>query len=71
MNETATLELTDLCTAGELAAEHPRVLNLWTVREQLRHRQKNGLAHACVRVGRRLLISRSRYRAWLTSRLGS
>lgn len=71
MPENPTLELTDLCTAGELAAEHPHVLSLWTLREQLRHRQKNGLASACVRVGRRLLISRSRYRTWLASRLGA
>lgn len=65
-----TIDIEDLRSVHELAAEFPRVLSVWTLREQLRHRRSNGLASACVPVGRRLLISKSRYQQWLASRLG-
>ncbi len=71
MPENSILELGDLRTTTQLAAEHPGVLNVWMLRQQLRRRSSNGLASCCVWVGRRLLISRSRYAAWLTSRLGA
>lgn len=65
-----TIDLADLRTVAELAAEYPSVLSVWTLREQLRRRHKNGLAAACVPVGRRLLISKSRYEQWLATKLG-
>ena len=53
-----------------LAAAHPKILTVPTLRWQLRHRDSNGLALACVSVGKKLLISRSRYEAWLATRAG-
>lgn len=71
MSDTATVQLDDLKTVSQLAAEYPGVLNVWMLRQQLRRRSTNGLALCCVWVGRRLLISRSKYAAWLTSRMGA
>lgn len=62
-----TIDLEDLRSVEELAAEHPRILSVSTLRNQLRQRQRNGLAACCVPVGRKLLISKSRYTKWLTS----
>ena len=66
----SALALLDLATVQGLAAEHPQLLSVPTLRWQLRHRDENGLATACVRVGKKLLISRSRYEIWLSSRAG-
>jgi len=41
-----------------------------TLRWQLRQRQENGLAGACVPQGKRTLISKARYEQWLTQRAG-
>lgn len=59
------IELTDLRTIEQLAAEHPDVLTVTAIRWQLRHRHENGLGAACVKVGKRVLISKSRYQQWL------
>lgn len=65
------LALDDLHTVEDFAAAHPKLLTVPTLRWQLRHRDSNGLATACVAVGRKLLISRTRYEAWLATRAGS
>lgn len=72
MQETpsATLPLDDLHTIEELASKYPRTLTAYTLRWQLREREKNGLAPACVRVGKKLLISKTRYEQWLAARAG-
>ncbi|MDP1647414.1 MAG: hypothetical protein Q8M01_04335 [Rubrivivax sp.] len=64
------IALDDLDTVEGLAASYPRLLSVPTLRWQLRHRDENGLATACVAVGKKLLISRTRYEAWLGSRAG-
>lgn len=69
MPDTTTVELDDLRTTSQLAAEYPNVLSTWMLREQLRRRAKNGLDACCVRMGRRLLISKSRYQQWLSRQL--
>jgi hypothetical protein len=66
----AGLRLDDLSTVDDLAAKFPSLLTVPTLRWQLRHRDENGLAPACVRVGKKLLISRSRYENWLATRAG-
>lgn len=73
MQETsnATLPLDDLHTIEELANKYHRILTTHTLRWQLRDREKNGLAPACVRVGKKLLISKTRYEQWLAARAGS
>lgn len=63
----AAIELRDLRDIEALAAESSDVLSVSTLRWQLRHRDTNGLAAACVRVGKRLLISKSRYERWLAT----
>ncbi len=70
MQTTSTqvaIELRDLRAVEALVAERPDVLSVSTLRWQLRHRDTNGLAAACVRVGKRLLISKSRYEHWLAT----
>ena len=66
-----TIQLDDLSTIDALAAQHPQFLTVATLRWQLRHRDSNGLAPACVQLGKKLLISRSRYEVWLGARAGS
>lgn len=63
----AAIELRDLRDVEAFAAESSDVLSVSTLRWQLRHRDTNGLAAACVRVGKRLLISKSRYERWLAT----
>lgn len=43
------------------------ILNL---RWQLRHRRTNGLAACCVQIGKKLLISKSRYERRLATQAG-
>lgn len=64
------IALDDLITIQGLVDQYPKLLTEYTLRYQLRDRAKNGLARACVRVGRNILISRSRYEEWLASRSG-
>lgn len=65
------IELADLYSVGGLAAAYPDLLTVQTLRWQLRHRDENGLAPACVRIGKKLLISRRRYEGWLATRAGA
>jgi len=69
--DTSALPLVDLATVEELAKENPKILTVPTLRWQLRHRDTNGLAPACVRVGKKLLIYRSRYSAWIATMAGA
>lgn len=59
------IDLNDLYTVDEYAALYPRVLSRATLRYQLRNRDDNGLAAVCVRLGKKLLISHTRYQQWL------
>jgi len=62
------ISLNDLLTVEELAAKYPKILSIHTLRWQLRYRGTNGLAMACVRgLGRKLLISESRFENWLAT----
>lgn len=63
--------LDDLRSIDALAREHPTILSVPTLRWQLRHRDENGLADAVVKVGKKLLIVKPRYTAWLTSGSGA
>jgi hypothetical protein len=65
---TESLPLEDLHSIDELAAKFPKILSVPTLRWQLRHRKENGLATACVPVGKKLLISKTRYESWLATR---
>jgi len=65
------LALDDLRTVEALSGENPQILTVPTLRWHLRHRHTNGLAPACVRIGKKLLISRSRYETWLATRAGA
>ncbi len=62
---TQALNLDDLFSVSEFAARYPRLMTEATLRYQLRSREENGLAAACVKIGKKLLISDSGYRRWL------
>jgi hypothetical protein len=66
-----TIPLEDLFTIEKLVAAYPGVVTADMLRWQLRHRETNGLATACVRMGKRLMIVKSRYEGWLASRAGA
>lgn len=71
MRLDAPIHLEDLRTIEALAAEFPQVIpTVQTLRWQLRQRQENGLAAACVPQGKRTLISKARYEQWLEQRAG-
>jgi len=65
------LSLGDLTTVEDLAAAYPAVLTVPALRWQLRHRDENGLAPACVKMGKKLLIHRPSYERWLAGRTGA
>lgn len=65
---TTSVRLDDLHSVEQLAEAYPHLLSVPALRWQLRHRANNGLASACVRVGKRLMIDKTRYEAWLTER---
>lgn len=69
-NTPEALPLDDLRTISELAKQHPTILSIPTLRWQLRHREQNGLAECCVQIGKKLLISKSRYERWLGTQAG-
>lgn len=59
--------LEDLYSIEDLAAQYPKILSVAILRWQLRSRHRNGLAQCCVPLGKRLLISKSRYERWLSA----
>lgn len=65
---TASVSLDDLHSIEALAAQYPHILTVATLRWQLRHRTSNGMAQACIQVGKKLLISKTRYEQWLAAR---
>lgn len=67
---SAPIPLEDLMTIEDLAAAFPRFLTVPALRWQLRNRETNGLAAAVVPLGKRLLISKTRYEQWLGTRAG-
>ena len=64
------IKLDELRTVEDLVERRKPILTEHLVRWHLRHRDTNGLALACVRVGKWVLISEPRYEAWLGSRAG-
>jgi hypothetical protein len=62
--------LDDLFLIEQLVEKFPSLLTVQVLRWQLRHRKTNGLAPAVVKVGKHLLISKTRYETWLTSKAG-
>jgi len=70
--ETAAqqIDITDLRTIEGLVSENPEVLNVSLLQWQLRHRDQNGLNNAVVKVGKRVLISKTRYQQWLSAQAG-
>ncbi|EHP42313.1 hypothetical protein OR16_15329 [Cupriavidus basilensis OR16] len=64
--QTNQIELNDLYNVHDFAARHPKILSVQTLRYQLRFRDYNGLAKACVQLGKKLLISERRYQEWLS-----
>lgn len=68
--DTNGIALDDLHSVEDLAAQYPKVLRPETLLWQLRNREQNGLAPAVVRIGKRLMISKSRYELWLATQTG-
>ena len=68
--QTTPLEVSDLFTIDGLVAQNPDALTVPMLRWQLRHRQETGLSSCCVRGGKHILISKSRYESWLASQAG-
>ena len=64
------INLNDLKTIEGLVEENTQALTVSLLRWQLRHRYENGLANCCVRAGKRILISKSRYEKWLAANAG-
>ena len=64
------IAIDDLRTIDELAAEFPSVLNVPLLRWQLNKRDRNGLSFACVKMGKRVLISKTRYEQWIAAQAG-
>ena len=56
--------LNDLRTIDQMVAEHP-ILTKQMIRWHLRHRRTNGLASACVPLGRSIGLIKPKYEAWL------
>lgn len=69
--ETNGIALDDLFSAEDLAKQYPKVLRPETLIWQLRNRDQNGLAAAVVKIGKRLMISKSRYERWLADQAGA
>lgn len=64
-----TPPLDDWFTIEDLAAAFPKILNVPSLRWQLRHRGTNGLdaVGAVRRCGKKLLISKTRFERWLAT----
>lgn len=66
---TEAIRLDDLYEVKKFAHEAP-FLSVPALRWQLRNRGKNGLSGCVVIVGKKLLISKSRYEQWLGNQAG-
>ena len=71
MKNTNPIPLDDLYSVEDFPSTNPKVLTLATLRWQLRSRRDSGLSSACVRVGHRIMISKSRYEQWLATQVES
>lgn len=69
-SNTEVITINDLKTIEGLVEVNPQVLTVPLLRWQLRHRYENGLANCCVKAGKRILISKSRYEQWLAANAG-
>ncbi|ARU03910.1 hypothetical protein CCO03_03745 [Comamonas serinivorans] len=62
---------TDWFGVEEFAARHQNIFpTAQSLRYQLRHRERNGLTSACIRFGKRLLISEGKFFDWLDKQSG-
>lgn len=59
----------DLFVIEDFAKQLPPAMGEHNLRYQLRHRGTNGLNSACIRIGKRLMISKSRYERWLATQV--
>lgn len=64
------IAINDLYTIEGLVETNPEVLNVQLIRWQLRNRHDTGMDQCCIRAGKRVLISKSRYEQWLATRVG-
>jgi hypothetical protein len=69
-NPSENISLDDLHSVESFAQKYPALLTVQTLRWQLRHRDRNGMAQCCVALGKKLLISKSRYESWLAGQAG-
>lgn len=67
MHQTSAPSLDDWHPIPKLVAAHPDKLTVPTLRWYLRNRDTNGLAPAVRRLGKQLVISKSRFEAWLAN----
>lgn len=67
-NDDAKMQ--DLFSVPDLAKLFPDVLSVSTLRWQLRQRDTNGLAACTVKVGKKLMIYKTRYERWLAGQTG-
>jgi hypothetical protein len=67
----SSIKLDDLFSVKEFAMRHSRILTEAKLRWQLRHRDRNGLSEACVRIGNELMLNEPRYEKWLTTQAGA
>lgn len=69
--DIAPVDLTDLYSIQDFAALFPGLLSVQTLRWQMRNKKENGMQGCCLKLGRRIFISKSRYeRLFLTKRIG-
>jgi hypothetical protein len=69
--DTGAISIDDLATIPALVAQFPHVLSEATLRWQLRFRDTNGLNAAVVPMGKKLMISKTRYERWLATQAGA
>ena len=68
MSKQTKLDPSDLIPTALAGDEYPHLFTQKQFNWMLRHRDKNGLSHAIVKMGeRRLFLSKTRFAEWLSS----
>ncbi len=68
MSTATKLDPSDLIPVAMAGEEYPHLFTQKQFNWMLRHRDRNGLAHAIVKMGeRRLFLSRTRFAEWLAN----
>lgn len=60
--------LDDLALPNALAKEYPHLLSPTSMQHLLRRRNENGLSACCVRIGKKIAVSRVKFEQWIASR---